>query len=93
MKILFISHDASRTGAPILLLRLIEQIKIYSDFEILILLKNCGELKEDFERLGKTFVWNAFVGEDDLLEITKVLVYKRFNKQRINRKERHKSRF
>lgn len=58
MKIIFISHDATRTGAPILLLRLIEQIKLSTDFEILILLKNGGKLQEDFEKLGKTFVWN-----------------------------------
>jgi glycosyltransferase involved in cell wall biosynthesis len=57
-KIVFISHYAGRTGAPILLLRLIEQIKISTDYEIIILLKTDGELREDFERLGKTFIWN-----------------------------------
>ena len=57
-KIAFVSHDASRTGAPILLLRLIQEIKKKAtNFEIIILLKSDGALKEDFEQLGKTFVW------------------------------------
>jgi len=58
-KILFISHDASGTGAPILLLRLIREIKKESNFEIIILLKNGGVLENDFKILGKTFIWNS----------------------------------
>lgn len=64
LKILFISQYAARTGTPILLLRLIEKIKLYSNFEILILLKSDGELRPDFERLGKTFIWSYKTGED-----------------------------
>jgi glycosyltransferase involved in cell wall biosynthesis len=58
MRILFISHEATRTGAPIMLLWLIEHIKKYKDAEVSILLKDGGELEKDFADLGKTFVWN-----------------------------------
>ena len=58
-KILFISHDASRTGAPILLLRLIKEVKKTALVKIIILLKNGGELEKDFETLGPTFIWNT----------------------------------
>jgi glycosyltransferase involved in cell wall biosynthesis len=57
-KILFISHDASRTGAPILLFRLIQALSKSNQYEIIILLKNGGALKEKFSTLGLTFVWN-----------------------------------
>jgi len=73
LKILFISHYAARTGAPILLLRLIEQIKIYSNLEILILLKNDGALKEDFEKLGKTFIWNSNLKGDTSPGLLKII--------------------
>lgn len=58
MKVLFISHDASRTGAPILLYRLIEELKIQKQIEPFILLKKGGELKNEFEKLGKTYEWD-----------------------------------
>ena len=62
-KILFISHEASRTGAPILLLRLIAAIKKHSTLQILILLKTGGEMEKDFEALASTYVWNRQVAE------------------------------
>ncbi len=63
-RILFISHEASRTGAPILLFRLIEEIKKNKNIEILILLKQGGALQQDFEALAKTFIWNRIFIEN-----------------------------
>ena len=88
-KILFISHDASRTGAPILLLRLIEQIKNYANFEVLILLKNEGELKEDFEKLGKTYLWNGHIQQAGFLEIFKERFCHKIGIKRLTAKQKY----
>lgn len=55
-KVLFVSHDASRSGAPILLLHLLEWIKKNQLIEFDILLKAGGDLESDFLRLGDVFV-------------------------------------
>lgn len=63
MKILFISHDGSRTGAPLLLLRLLEKLKLAGGVEIMILLKDEGELTAAFKAVGPTFIWNVRFNE------------------------------
>lgn len=72
-KVLFISHEASRSGAPIVLLHLLNWIKRNTHLQFEILLLNDGPLKSNFEQLAKTFV---------LSEITKQHSYR----TRINRK-------
>jgi glycosyltransferase involved in cell wall biosynthesis len=54
-KVLLISHEASRTGAPILFLNLLHLLKS-KGFDVEVLLKQDGDLKEDFEKLAKTTV-------------------------------------
>lgn len=57
--ILIISHDCSRTGAPILLLNLAEVLK--ADYNIHFLLKYGGELENKFETIAKTYkLYNNF---------------------------------
>ncbi len=51
-RILFISHDASRTGAPILLLNFLRWLKRNSNFTFEILLRNPGPLVADFAVLA-----------------------------------------
>ena len=51
-RVLVVSHDASRTGAPILLLHLLRWIKANSDLTFNILLRADGELRMEFEDLG-----------------------------------------
>ena len=58
MRILFISHDASRTGAPIVLLNLINWINKNTSKEIIILLKDTGPLLKEFQKIAPTFIWN-----------------------------------
>ncbi len=58
IKVLFISHDASRTGAPIVLLHLLKWVKYNTDVEFLILLKDGVELEDRFRVLGETNIWN-----------------------------------
>lgn len=57
-KILFISHEASLTGAPILLLNLINLIKEEGKYAIKIIVKKeVGALLNDFMKAGDTLVW------------------------------------
>ncbi len=57
-KILFISHDASRTGAPIVLLHLLKWLKQNTDLDFIILLKKDGELRKEFESLATTYIYS-----------------------------------
>jgi len=52
-KILFISHEASRSGAPLALLYLLRWIKDHTTYEFTLLLMNDGPLKEDFSAVCK----------------------------------------
>jgi len=52
--ILFISHEATLTGAPILLLHLIEELRPRLSEEIVVLLGKDGPLRSRFEQLGLT---------------------------------------
>lgn len=58
-KFLFISHNASRSGAPLYLLHLIQWLKKHYKIQCTILLQNGGELIQDFEVLGDTHIWAA----------------------------------
>jgi glycosyltransferase involved in cell wall biosynthesis len=57
-KVLFISHEASRSGAPIVLLHLLRWIKNNTTLRFDILLLRDGPLKSEFEGLGKTILLN-----------------------------------
>ena len=58
-KIVFISHLADRTGAPIVLLHLLRWLKQRGDFEFVILLEATGELENDFRDIAKTYILNT----------------------------------
>ena len=60
MKILFISHDANRTGAPAVLLHLMKWLSTQPDIEICVLLRKGGVLVEDFSKVGETKVWPTY---------------------------------
>jgi glycosyltransferase involved in cell wall biosynthesis len=55
--ILFVSHDANRAGAQILLLRFLKLLKNDSNFTFSILLKNGGIIEQDFIDLADTYFW------------------------------------
>lgn len=60
-KILFISHDARLTGAPIVLKHHLEKLKETDKFfEFDILLRDGGLLKEDFEKIAPTYLLNDY---------------------------------
>jgi glycosyltransferase involved in cell wall biosynthesis len=56
-KILFISHDASRTGATILLLKLLTWLKTNTSYQFDLLLLNGGVLERDFKEICNTFYY------------------------------------
>jgi glycosyltransferase involved in cell wall biosynthesis len=56
--ILFLSHDASRTGAPMVLLHLLRWLKQNTTLSLVILLRRDGELLADFRELGTTYVYS-----------------------------------
>ena len=49
MKILFICHDACRTGAPLLLLNMLRWLKANSDLSFEVLLMKDGQYKVSFD--------------------------------------------
>lgn len=58
LNFLFVTHDASLTGAPILLLNLIGLIHQEKQFDFKIVIKSGnGPLKKEFEKLGEVLVW------------------------------------
>lgn len=57
--ILFVSHDATRTGAPIALLHFLRWFKRNSNRPFSVLLSRGGELTADFEKLADTWSINC----------------------------------
>ncbi len=58
MKILFISHEASLTGAPKVLLHFMRWLKeTQPNVEIINLLGKGGAVEEEFKALGTTYIW------------------------------------
>jgi glycosyltransferase involved in cell wall biosynthesis len=56
-QILFISHNATRTGAPILLLHFLRWFKENTEIPFRILLGKGGELESDFTELAPTLIF------------------------------------
>ena len=67
-KILFISHDASRTGAPIVLLHFLRWFKNNTNIPFQILLGKAGELEAEFAALAPTLVYKQDMGSRSLMK-------------------------
>src|SRR6185295_9917785 len=57
-KVLFIGHDGSRTGAPIVLLHLLRWLKSNTDISFEIVLRGDGELRTEYEALAPVWILN-----------------------------------
>ena len=57
--ILFVSHDANRAGAQILLLRFLKLLKNIPDVKFSILLKEGGIIENEFEEIATTYFWKG----------------------------------
>lgn len=55
--ILFVSHDANRAGAQILLLRFLRLLKENENFTFSILLKEGGIIENEFAEIADTYFW------------------------------------
>ncbi len=55
-KLLFVGHDASATGAPVLLLNVIRSLKESFGIEVAIILLTGGPLERDYRALGTTYI-------------------------------------
>lgn len=55
--ILFLSHDANRAGAQILLLRFLRLLKENKYFQFSILLKEGGIIENEFNEIAQTYLW------------------------------------
>ncbi|HWY77341.1 MAG TPA: methyltransferase domain-containing protein, partial [Verrucomicrobiae bacterium] len=66
-KLLFISHDASRTGAPMFLLNLLGWMREQGSSDFRIVLRAGGPLEHRFHELGETHVLPELCESDPLL--------------------------
>ncbi len=73
--ILFVSHDANRAGAQILLMRFLKLLKNHPDFKFSILLKEGGVIEKEFEEIATTYYW-----EDKNAKSQKAILNKIANK-------------
>ncbi len=60
-KVLFVGHDASRTGAPVILLNLLIWLKKHYSLDFIVLLRDGGPLRCDYERIASTYVYSDVV--------------------------------
>jgi glycosyltransferase involved in cell wall biosynthesis len=58
-KILFLSHEASLSGAPLVLLELMKWMKLHKQIEATLLLKEDGPLKEQFAAVSTVYFYNS----------------------------------
>lgn len=88
-RLVFVSHDASRTGAPAIILRLLEMFSQSGDFECFSILDADGERLEEFQALSHTYVMSHsrhsrnFSDEDGFREISRL-----FNRDGVFRNNR-----
>jgi glycosyltransferase involved in cell wall biosynthesis len=89
-RILFIGHDANRSGAQLLLLDLLKFIKNKSIFDFELLLRNDGELLPEFEKVATTYLWNKNKPIKHRLNFIPALYGKLRKRLLINRLKRRK---
>ena len=75
--ILFVSHDATRTGAPIAFLHLLRWFKTNTSFNFTILLRHGGELENEFQEISLTNIWHN--PSYSLLKKIKNKIFEKFN--------------
>lgn len=66
MNILFISHEAGRTGAPLILLQLIKFLKNTYSINCTIILMRGGVLSDEFAKLGEIHEFEPFQSNSNL---------------------------
>jgi glycosyltransferase involved in cell wall biosynthesis len=64
-KILFISHDGNRTGAPFVLLHFLKWFREHANIPFMVLLRNGGPLEAEFAKLAPTMVFSKEISQPD----------------------------
>lgn len=83
-KILFISHNASRSGAPFVLLYLLQWLKKHTVYQIDLLLLDDGPLRKDFEQVvGNVFLVSNLLAEKSTYNRIKQRIRKTSESERI----------
>lgn len=67
-RILFVSHEASRTGAPMFLLHFLRWLRAHTNLSIDILLGKKGPLETEFAKLGRVYEPASFLGNARALQ-------------------------
>jgi glycosyltransferase involved in cell wall biosynthesis len=65
--ILFVSHDANRAGAQLMLLRWLRLLRQQTPTSFVVLLKYDGVLKREFEQIADTKVWFSTTREQSFI--------------------------
>ncbi len=59
--LIFVSHEATLTGAPLIVLEIIKQFKEYFDCNIINLIGKGGDLMSEFESYGPTYLFSNWM--------------------------------
>jgi glycosyltransferase involved in cell wall biosynthesis len=76
VRILFISHEASLTGAPLFLLQLCKYLKQETDWELQFLLKKEGPLGKEFSKIGKVYTFQSRSNNSNIISKIKSRITK-----------------
>jgi glycosyltransferase involved in cell wall biosynthesis len=57
-RVLFVSHEATRTGAPLFLLNLLRWLRPRAPFELHVMLREDGELRSEFEAVASVSLFD-----------------------------------
>ncbi|UYZ61371.1 glycosyltransferase family 4 protein [Hymenobacter weizhouensis] len=57
--IVFVSHEATLTGAPILLLNIVTWLGLQAKYDLVVVLAKDGPLRQDFEKVAKVILYNV----------------------------------
>jgi len=86
-KILFIAHDASRTGAPKVLLEFLKKLSQETDYSFDVVFRKGGPLISEFEKISTCYLWSRTHAIPEILK--ELFVKGSFKKQILNR-EKHR---
>lgn len=64
---LFVTHEATLTGAPLIILKIIEQFNEFFNVNIITLIGKGGDLEEAFAKHGPTYLFNSWSPSGSLL--------------------------
>ena len=82
-RILFIAHDASRTGAPKVLLELLKRLSEETGFSFDVAFRKGGPLLKEFEKISKCYIWEKEYSAKSILRA--IIVHQNFEKLLSNR--------